>query len=155
MKKDYQYINISFIFLSCFVLLSCSSPIKQSANEIILMFKSSEDINPNINGRPSPVDVHIFQLKNVNTFNQSTFNDLYTKAPDVFGKDFISEHKFEISIHQSNDFILTIDPNARYLGFIVAYYDLKKAKWREIIALSEIQNERVMVNLNALDFSIN
>lgn len=155
MNNNRIYFNISSILLILSLLLGCSSSVEHSLKEVVLIFKSSEDINPNVNGRASPVDVHIFQLKNINTFNQSTFNNLYTKAPEIFGKDFISEHKFEININQSNDFILTLDQNTRYLGFLVAYYDLKKAKWREIITLSDIRNERLTINLNALDFDIN
>ena len=142
------------MFSVSFVLLGCSSIPRPPLEQVTLKFQSSEDLNPNVNGRASPVDVHIYQLKNLHSFTQAKFFDLYTNPSETLEKDLIEEHKFEINIHQTKEFTLKIDEETQYLGFLVAYYDLENAKWRDTIATSAVRGDNIIINFNKLSFSI-
>jgi type VI secretion system protein VasD len=139
------------LFSIIFILAGCSSA--PPLTHLTLSFQSSDDLNPDVNNRPSPVDIRVFQLRNSDNFNETKFSDLYTNAQTVLDKDLIAEHKVEINLKQTQSLDLTLYEETQFLGFIVAYYDLEKSKWRQIRTLSSLKNP-TLINLNAHDFSI-
>ena len=143
---------IILIMSTLFLLLGCSSS-TPPLSSITLSFTSKSDLNPDINSRPSPVDICIFQLRTSDHFLQSKFFDLYTQATEALDKSLIEEHNIELTMNQTRKLNITLDKETQYLGFLVAYYDLEHAKWRDIKSISTLTGN-ITITLNARDFLI-
>lgn len=99
-----------------------------------LQINSVADLNPDINGRSSPIVLRIYSLKSDDAFNGARFFELYENGADILGGDLLSMQELEISPSESlevNNFKLDLD--TRHVGFLAAYRDLDKAIWRDSI----------------------
>ena len=114
---------------------------------------SQADLNPDVNKRPSPVDIRIYQLRNSNAFMHAKFFDLYPDPQKDYSSDIIKEHIVEIGTNQTKEMDIELDEKTQYLGFIIAYYDIEHAQWRDIRQVSAI-DAPLSLHLNARDFLI-
>lgn len=131
----------------------CSSIPPESLTEIKIIFQSGNDLNPDVNNRPSPVDICIYQLRNDEIFKQRKFFDLYLNAQKTLDKTLLDEHNLEIKVKENREFKIPLNKKTRYLGFIIAYYDIFKAKWRDTYEVTIGENS-LLVTLNATNFKI-
>lgn len=93
--------------------------------------------NPDHQGRPSPVVVKIYQLKDVSAFNEADFFSLYDEGETVLGGDLIAVEERELQPGVNYDYSASVAPEAGYIAVIAAFRDIEKTQWRVIIALPE------------------
>ena len=65
--------------------------------EVVIRIKSSPDLNPDINGRPSPIVVRIYALQSDDVFNSAGFFALYGKENTILGNTLVAREELEIS----------------------------------------------------------
>ena len=134
----------------CFFLWGCGS--RPDADPFSLMFKSDPELNPDVNGRPSPLDIHIYQLADSKKFMQANFFDLYNDAQSSLGEDLLEKRRLEIKPNQEAKVDLPDNLKSKYLGFLFAYQDLESARWRYVI--DQPQNSRLYISLKNKGFQI-
>ncbi len=125
-----------FIALSTLIMISgCSStpePRLFDGN-----FTANDDINPDHEGRPSPIIVKTYHLKGITTFNEADFFSLYDEGKKYLGEDFIAIEEHVLQPGEDTDYILSISPDATYLAVVAAYRDLENAQWRATLEIPE------------------
>lgn len=119
-----------------------------------LNFKVSKDVNPNINGRASPVVVRVFELSSRTLFESQDFFTLFDDANGVLGPELISKSEFEFEPGQEYKYSISLRPGVRYAGILVAYQDIDNASWREIVEISPTSYSTVTVNVGELSVFI-
>jgi len=90
------------------------------------------DVNPDSGGRPSPIVVRLYQLKEEGAFNSANFFDLTDKEQATLGPSLDSREEYELLPGQTREIVLKIPPEARYLGAVAAYRDLNNSKWKAL-----------------------
>ncbi|MGB3125291.1 MAG: type VI secretion system lipoprotein TssJ, partial [Pseudomonas sp.] len=55
-----------------------------------------EHVNPDLHGRPSPVVVHLLELRHAVAFENADFFSLYTNAEQALPKDWLNSEEFEL-----------------------------------------------------------
>lgn len=104
-------------------------------SEFSLGLSASPSINPDIEGRPSPIWVRIYQLRSVGVFKTAEFEPLFANDAAVLGAEMLERSEFVITPSQ------VIEPTAptrvhedtRFIGAIAAYHEINLAKWRDVI----------------------
>ncbi len=109
---------------------------------LALTVVAAPDINPDLNGRPSPVAVALFQLKSAEGFGSADFFSLFDPVSVALGADLISRE--QITIQPGETRVLTVDvaADARFLGAAAAYRDLEQADWRTVLPLESVRKDR-------------
>ncbi len=142
---------IFFVFLS-----GCAGKLlEDSPGTLVVNISTSADMNPDHNGRPSPIVLYFYNLKSDNAFSNAQFFDLYEDSQKTLGGDYISQQEVEIAPGKNIQFntnILTLDTN--YVGILAAYRDLDNAVWQGIIETPINKQTVVQVTLNKLSLSI-
>lgn len=92
----------------------------------------SADVNPDSAGRPSPIVVRLYQLKEEGAFNSAGYFDLTDKEQATLGPSLDSREEYELRPGQTRELVLKIPPEARYLGAVAAYRDLNNSKWKAL-----------------------
>ena len=92
----------------------------------------SADVNPDSGGRPSPIVVRLYQLKEEGAFNSAGYFALADKEQATLGPSLESREEYELQPGQTKELVLKIPPEARYLGAVAAYRDLNNAKWKAL-----------------------
>jgi len=124
-------------FLAVLVALSscASEPPKPVPARVRLV--ASADVNPDASGRPSPVVVRIFQLREDGEFVSADFFPLYENEKEVLGGSLVSRQEYVLQPGETRDIELPLAAGARYLGAIAAFRDIRSAKWRVVSSAPE------------------
>jgi type VI secretion system protein VasD len=112
-------------------------------------------LNPDVNGRPSPLVVTIYQLKNAYKFKQADYESLAINSAKVLGGDLIDQSSIEIRPGTKNTVQLTLSPHTDYLGIMAAYRNINNGVWHKAIKLSDGvgSHTKVQIDLESQGFA--
>ncbi len=113
-------------------------------------FNASADINPDINGRPSPVVVKLFELSSRTIFDTQDFFTLYESAETILGPDLIKKDELEMQPMQQLEYPMTLNTNTRYIGVVVAYRDIDASRWRSVVEVDPTGYDDVNINIEKI-----
>lgn len=88
------------------------------------------DVNPNSSGRPSPIHVRIFQLKEDGAFMGADFWSLVDKEQETLGASLVQRLEHDLAPGETKQFELKIAPDARVLAVMAEFADYRNAQWR-------------------------
>lgn len=91
------------------------------------------DVNPDSSGRPSPVVVRLYQLKEEGSFDDAAFFALFDKEQETLGPSLVSREEYELKPGETRSLDLKIPPEAHYLAAAAGYRDINNAKWKTVL----------------------
>jgi type VI secretion system protein VasD len=157
MKLFIKHISTLAILASVLMLSACSSSniFSSAANAIIspstdLIFHVAKDVNPDLNERPSPVVVTIYQLSSRTIFDNQDFFSLYENAQTILGPDLLTKQELELQPEQEMVQTLKLNKNANYVGIVVAYRDVDNSRWRGVVEVSPTGYDDIDINIEKL-----
>ncbi len=122
--------------LAALALTACASqppkPVQTQATVI-----ASADVNPDSLGRASPVVVRIYQLRGDAQFNDAGFFALYDNEQATLGSSLILRDERTLFPGQQARLDLSLSPDARFLGVVAAYRDIRSSRWRAEVGVPE------------------
>ncbi|WP_219267161.1 type VI secretion system lipoprotein TssJ [Pseudomonas sp. Xaverov 259] len=130
------------------LLGGCSLSPFSTLTKLDLMLSASEEVNPDLHGRPSPVVVQLFELKHPVAFEHADFFTLYEHAEQALPKDWVSGEELELRPGEQVALKLRNEPQSRYVGIIAAYRDLPNVQWRWVLPLMPQQVTRAHLVLD-------
>lgn len=145
-----SWISLALIIFTC---SGCDRIFGEQPAKVIIEVEASKELNPDSNGRPSPVVVRLYQLKSADAFNSALFDDLYYDGDEILGADLITVR--EINVFPGTKELLPKEDtalDAQYLGILAAYRDIDNAIWREAVATPN--NKTVNIHLTLGQISI-
>lgn len=113
-----------------------------------LTLTAGEALNPDLHGRPSPVVVHLLELRHPVAFENADFFSLYARAEQALPKDWVNSEELELRPGEQVALKLSIEPQSRYVGVLAAYRDLPHVQWRLALPVAPQQRTRVEVTLD-------
>lgn len=123
--------------MTCVVLLvlsGCSalSPYSQ-LTKLNLTLTASDQLNPDLNGRPSPIVVRLLELKHSVAFENADFFSLYGRARDTLATDLVASEEWELKPGEQLVLNLSVQDTSRYVAVVAAYRDLHESRWRYVL----------------------
>ncbi|MBA1147257.1 type VI secretion system lipoprotein TssJ [Ectothiorhodospiraceae bacterium WFHF3C12] len=156
MRTDCVIRAVLFLTAALLVAAGCASQPSTEVDAVDGRIVVGPNLNPNAEGRPSPVFLRIYQLKDPAAFNTASFGDLADADADVLGASLLSRDEFELcpleapasarsarveSRCQGEQLPVTLDVkgNARYLAVMAEFYDLHdpSGSWRDVAEVPE------------------
>jgi len=128
-------IRLLSLFCTLLILFGCASTPKQRSLEGGIY--TSSDLNPDRNGRPSPVVLRIYQLSSKDNFANADFFTLYDDAEALLSKDLINVEERELLPGAHYEYDVELEPKTEYVGILVAYKEIDKAKWNSVAQVPE------------------
>jgi type VI secretion system protein VasD len=153
-------LSLAVLALAALLLSSCASHGSNDRVETRTLLSASNDTNPDINGRPSPVVLRVFQLRGDSEFGRADFFALSLHEKDVLGASLIGVEEFELRPGEHLETRIPLSRDARYVGAIAEFRDINGAQWRALRARpsrSLFVSESVVVDIErgALNLSVN
>ncbi|MEZ9140903.1 MULTISPECIES: type VI secretion system lipoprotein TssJ [unclassified Shewanella] len=115
-----------------------------------ITFQASKDINPDINLRPSPVVVKVFELSSRTIFDTQDFFTLYEDAESVLGPDLIRKDQLELQPSEIREYPMSLGANTRYVGVVVAYRDIDSSRWRSVVEVDPTDYDSITINIEKI-----
>lgn len=139
-------ITVASMLIALGLLVGCSSlsPFS-SLTKLDLTLTASDEVNPDLHGRPSPVVVRLLELRHPVAFENADFFSLYARAEQTLPKDWVSSEELEMRPGDRLAFKLSVEPQSRYVGVLAAYRDLPQVQWRLVLPVTA--GQRTQANL--------
>lgn len=134
-------------------LLSCAGQqlelLKPSPPQtrIVVHFEAAANLNPDLNNRPSPLVVRLYELRTPDTFTSADFFSLYAKADEVLATVLLEQVELVIKPGEKHSLERTLKPETRHIGLLAAYRDLDNSTWRTVIKISPQTTTNIYVEL--------
>ncbi|MEX5591843.1 type VI secretion system lipoprotein TssJ [Pseudomonas orientalis] len=131
------------------LLAGCSalSPFS-TLTKLDLVLSANERVNPDLQGRPSPVVLQLIELRHGVAFENADFFSLYDNAEQVLPKDWVSSEEVELRPGDRQALKLRVEPNSHFVGVLAAYRDLPHVQWRLLVPLTARQLNRAELVLD-------
>jgi type VI secretion system protein VasD len=105
-------------------------------------------LNPNVQGRPSPVVVRIFDLSAATAFESADFTALFDQPGEPLKYDVVAQEELVLrpgDIQQRNR---GLQPQVRALGVVAAFRDLEHAVWRATVPVKLGRRNFLLIDLD-------
>lgn len=121
---------------------------------LTLAATASKDLNPDGTGRPSPLIVRLYALRNSAAFDGADFFALYDKGEQVLAADIVT--KEELMLHPGETLSVNREypPDVQVLAIIGGFYDVEHASWRSTTPVHPGQKGTLRIDASAKSLSI-
>ena len=118
-------------------LAGCASLSPYSTvTKVNLKLTANDQLNPDLNGRPSPIVISLFELKHPVAFENADFFSLYERAKDALTPDLVASEELELRPGETVELKLSVEEGSRFVGVLAAYRDLPDTQWRYTVQLT-------------------
>lgn len=116
-------------------LTGCAGPRTAMPAPYTVSITADTHINPDMEGRPTPVQVRLLELKRSHKFESLDFYTLYDKDEATLGADLLAKDQLTLQPGQKIKIIRKANVEARMLAVFVAFKDVTKGTWRAVTPL--------------------
>lgn len=124
--------TLLLVALATSILLAACGSAPPKAASAKAKITASAEVNPNSEGRPSPVHVRIFQLKEDGAFMNADFWSLVDKEQETLGPSLVQRLEQDLVPGETKEFELKIAPEARVLAVMAEFANYRNAQWRVV-----------------------
>ncbi len=148
------------ILLMHLFLSGCSSdpekeePKPPPETKVNVSISVSSLVNPDINGRPSPIVLRLYELKNIGKFEEADFYKLFEDHEGALGSDLVASEKFHFKPGDTKTLNHTVSPDTKYLAVTASFRNFNQSVWRDSIAIEANKTSELVVVLESLNVSI-
>lgn len=155
-KQISRSITLIFALLMTTVISGCFSkdPPPAPATIINAEVLASDAINPDGEGRPSPIVVRLYELKTLGTFNTAEFFPLFDEEAATLGDDLVYREEFSLIPGGKKLFTRTPAADTQYLAIIAAYRSIDQATWKAAVPIPAERVTNLIIQLDRLSVSI-
>lgn len=127
------------------LLCACASapPPPPPPTTVKVHLQASADVNPDGSGRPSPLVVRVYELRQDVAFRDADFFALYDHEKQTLAADLLASQEYQLRPGEARDFDFKEDPQMRFLMVAAAYRDLRNSQWRASFELPHPANKKV------------
>ena len=135
-------------FAALAALGGCSalSP-NSNLTKLDLSLQGSDQLNPDLNGRPSPIVIRLIELTHPVAFENIDFFSLYQRPKEALSPDLVIQEELELRPGEQRELKLYVQQGSRYVGVLAAYRDLPESSWRFVIPLQHKAQNRIELSL--------
>jgi type VI secretion system protein VasD len=133
------------------LLCACGGPPKPA--QVSGTVEASTSVNPSVSKRPSPVLVRVYELKSINTFNSADFVSLYQRDQAELAADLVGRDEYMLAPGEARPFTKILSPETRFIGVMVAYRDIERAKWRASVPVLPGKKHEIVIRAEELSVS--
>jgi type VI secretion system protein VasD len=147
----------AFLFaVAGIVLAACADkpPPPPPPTIVELTFITAADVNPDAEGRASPIVVRTFQLAGTNAFEKADFFQVHDKEAALLGPDLLARDELPLAPGATQKVTIEAKPGIKFLGIIAAYRDIDNATWRADVPIPANQTTKLKVQLDKLTLTI-
>lgn len=154
-----MYVRNKLLTLWLVCLLVSGLTHAQSVREptqLLLKIEAAAQSNLDSTGRPSPIKIHIYELKNLSMFSEADRQSLIANDRAVLGDDVLRREEFILKPQEGKSIRREAHPDAIAVGVLAGYQD-RSAIWRAFYPLPEAPKAawyRMVIPANKVSLNI-
>ena len=141
------HLKAALLIAGLLILFGCTNN-RATHNEILVQvsIEADPEMNPDINQRASPAELHIYFLNSPTLFQEQDYYNLIDSPEQALKHDFVSRNSLIITPGQQLQTTLKTPGSYQHAGVIASFRDLNKSQW---------QSPTVRVKTFCLPFGLN
>ncbi|MCW8327878.1 type VI secretion system lipoprotein TssJ [Photobacterium sp. SDRW27] len=123
--------------------------------QVVVNIDAANNINPNIDGLASPLEVRIYQLQDSEAFSQASFIDLYSDDQGVLKAGLLSKRNLDSVLpNEKRQVVLPLIAETKYVGVVAAFADYREAKNKAFVQIMAGQPVVIDAKFDGVNVSI-
>ncbi|WP_420466536.1 type VI secretion system lipoprotein TssJ [Panacagrimonas sp.] len=141
----------ALIAVAVLVLSACGArkPDEPQPARLDLAILAGADINPDADGRPSPLLIRLYALRAKDGFAAADFFSLFEKDEQMLAADLAKREEFILQPGQTLTLPREYAPDVTFVGVMAAYRDVERSTWRGLLAVPPGANGVLAVSAGA------
>jgi len=153
-KSGLLLAGILVMVSACALFSKDKPPPPTEPTRVVIEFEAAANINPNIDGRPSPVEVRIYHLRSYSVFKGAGFMPLFDGDEKVLGKELVHKQVIYLKPDEKHTVFYETAKDIRTLGIIAAFRDYDRGRWKVATGLQKNKTNVVDVFLSGTALQI-
>jgi len=126
------------IVLACLLLLpGCAATEHAAAVPYSITFNVAADVNPDLNRKPAPIVLKVFQLKTTSAFDGADFFSLQGKPDEALAGALLGVDRVILRPGESRTLRYPGSVDARAVGVVAEYRSLEQNRWKMSVPLPQ------------------
>ena len=129
----------------------------RESTKLKLEIKATANANPDLVGRPAPIKIRVYELKDSQAFSVADFFVLDTSDKNQLGADLLAKDEYVLQPGAVQIIERNSNPQTTAIGIVAGYRDLKDTNWRLVHKLKETSVSawyRAFIPLNKTELHI-
>jgi len=153
LPRGWPSLILVLVFASL-ILAGCAGEKRPDPTYVDLMLTASPAVNPDRNGRASPVLVRVYELRSAGTFETADFFVLLEQDQTALGAELVNRWEFQLDPGQTTRLEANFQPSSSALGILAAYRDIEQAQWRAVSPLEISSENELTAMIGRLDVNL-
>lgn len=137
---------ISLLAVATIVMLSaCGGAPKRESLD--MQVSATVDVNPDMQGRPSPIILHVLELGSTEQFNRLDYMSLTQPSGAALGPDLLGKNQVVLQPGDNKAMPMELNPMTTAIGLVAGYRDIDNASWRTSIPIVQGDTKGIVITL--------
>ena len=141
-----QSLTISLLVVAILGLLSACAGAPKREN-LGLQISATADVNPDMQGRPSPIILHVMELNSNEQFNRLDYMGLTQPSGAALGPELLGKNQVVLQPGESRTLPLELNPMTTAIGLVAGYRDIDNAVWRKTVPINQGKTKGISITL--------
>ena len=146
-KSVLQSVMVSLLSIAMLGLLSACAGGPPPREPLDMQISASADVNPDTQGRPSPVILHIVELSSTEQFNRLDYMGLTQPSGAGLGADLMGKSQMVLQPGEAKSLPMELNPQTTAIGLVAGYRDIDNATWRKVIPITQGGTKGISITL--------
>ncbi len=145
-RATFQSAMVSLIVIAMLGLLSaCGGAPKKEKMD--MQVTATVDVNPDMQGRPSPIILHIMELSSDEQFSRLDYMGLTQPSGAGLGSDLLGKNQLVLQPGDTKALPMELNPMTSAIGLVAGYRDIDNAVWRKVIPITQGSTKGISITL--------
>jgi type VI secretion system protein VasD len=144
--RVFHSLTISLLVVAMLGLLSACAGAPKREN-LGLQISATADVNPDMQGRPSPIILHVMELNSNEQFNRLDYMGLTQPSGAALGPELLGKNQVVLQPGESRTLPLELNPMTTAIGLVAGYRDIDNAVWRKTVPINQGKTKGISITL--------
>jgi len=145
-KRVFRSIMASLLAIAVLGLLSACAGAPKREN-LGLQISATADVNPDMQGRPSPIILHVMELNSTEQFSRLDYMGLTQPSGAALGAELLGKNQVVLQPGESKTLPLELNPMTSAIGLVAGYRDIDNAEWRKVVPITQGKTKGLSITL--------
>jgi type VI secretion system protein VasD len=147
-RSVFQSIVVGLLaFASSILLSACAGAPPPEPAALDMQINASVDVNPDMQGRPSPIILHIMELNSTEQFNRLDYMSLTQPNGAALGPELLGKNQLVLQPGENRALPMELNPQTTVIGLVAGYRDIDNATWRTNIPVTQGTTKGISITL--------
>lgn len=121
---------------------------------IVTQITAVDSLNPDSQGRASPLVVRLYELSAAAPFDTADFFDIYDQDRATLGETLVAMDEIRVLPDESKSMTRTLEPRTRFIGVVAAFREVEVSTWRGLAEVPLNRTTPYDLSLGSLSVTI-